>query len=132
MYQRIIIIGRLGADPVQRFTPNGTPVTSFSVATDRAWTDESGGAQKRTVWFRVSAWRKLGEICGKYLAKGRMVMVEGEMVEPKPYQATNGDLRASLDVTAREVKFLSSKSDGESQEATAEAEPIDDEDQIPF
>ena len=108
MYQKLIIVGRLGRDPEMRYTPDGTPVTSFSVATDRQWTDASGTKKQKMVWFRVSAWRKLAEVCNQYLKKGRQVLVEGEMAEPKPYQGSDGTWRASLDVTAQTVKFLGS------------------------
>jgi single-strand DNA-binding protein len=70
MYQRLVLVGRLGRDPEMRYTPDGTPVTSFSVATDRRWTDASGQQQERTVWFRVTAWRRLAETCNQYLRKG--------------------------------------------------------------
>jgi len=133
MYQKTIIIGRLGREPEMRYIESGKAVTSFSVATDRSWTDANGQKQERTVWFRVSAWGKLGEICNQYLAKGRQVMVEGELTEPRPYQAKDGEWRASLDLTAREVKFLGGKSDnasqGESQTAVAVSE---EEEAIPF
>ena len=111
MYQKIIIIGWLGRDPEMRYTPTGTPVTSFSVATDRRWTDSNGQLQKRTVWFRVSAWRRLAETCNQYLSKGRLVMVEGEIQEPRPYQARDGEWRASLEITARNVQFLGGRGD---------------------
>ena len=138
MYQKLIIIGRLGRDPEMRYTPEGTPVTSFSVATDRRWTDASGEQQQRTVWFRVSAWRRLAETCNQYLSKGRLVMVEGEIQEPKAYQSRDGEWRASLNVTARAVKFLGGRADtapapadqaGEG--APAEPGPVEEED-IPF
>jgi len=136
MYQKTIIIGRLGREPEMRYIESGKAVTSFSVATDRSWTDANGQKQERTVWFRVSAWGKLGEICNQYLAKGRQVMVEGELTEPRPYQAKDGEWRASLDITAREVKFLGGKSDnasqGESQTATTAASEEESEEQIPF
>ena len=134
MYQKIIIIGRLGSDPASRFTQSGTQVTSFSVATDRRWTDSNGQQQERTVWFRVSAWRKLGELCNQYLAKGRLVMVEGTLDEPKPYQGKDGEWRASLDVTAREVKFLGGRNEGQ-QQGSAQATPTPTpttEEEIPF
>ena len=111
MYQKLVIVGRLGRDPEMRYTQDGTPVTSFSVATDRRWTSQSGESQQRTVWFRVSAWRRLAETCNQYLAKGRMVLIEGELTEPRPYQGRDGEWRASLDVTARTVKFLGGRSD---------------------
>ncbi len=141
MYQRIIIIGRLGRDPEMRYTAQGTPVTSFSVATDRVWTDQSGQRQERTVWFRVSAWRRLAETCNQYLSKGRLVMVEGELQEPTPYQSRDGEWRASLEITARDVKFLGGRGDagagyeGGSREADAGdtgAGSILDEEEIPF
>jgi len=106
MYQRITIIGNLGGDPQERKTPDGTPVTSFSVATNKRWTDGSGEQQERTVWFRVTAWRRLAETCAKYLRVGRQVYVEGELREPEPYQSRDGEWRASLDLTAYTVKFL--------------------------
>jgi len=135
MYQKLIIIGRLGRDPEMRYTPSGTPVTNFSVATDRRWTDQSGQAQERTVWFRVTAWRRLAETCNQYLSKGRMVMVEGELNVPKPYQARDGEWRASLDVTARNVQFLGGRGDAGPAGPGAEPEeaaPNMDEEEIPF
>ena len=123
MYQRTIIIGRLGADPSMRYTQDGTPVTGFSVATDERWNDASGKQQQRTTWFRVTAWKKLGEICNQYLKKGGLVMVEGELAEPKPYQKSDGSWGASLDLRAQTIKFLSGK--GDAQEETQE-------DNVPF
>ena len=136
MYQKIIIIGNLGRDPEMRYTPDGTPVTSFSVATSRRWTDPSGQQQERTVWFRVSAWRRLAETCNQYLSKGRQVFVEGELQEPRPYQGRDGEWRASLDVTARTVQFLGGRGDvgaaAPSEEGPGEAPDLLDEEEIPF
>ena len=136
MYQKLILIGRLGRDPEMRYTQDGTPVTSFSVATDRRWTDKSGQQQQRTTWFRVSAWRKLAETCNQYLSKGKQVMVEGELSEPKPYQKRDGTYGASLDVTAYTVKFLGSREDSAGpavtdDEGAAGGVAIEDE-EIPF
>lgn len=130
MYQQLVIVGRLGRDPESRYTPDGTPVTTFSVATDRRWTDASGQQQERTIWFRVTAWRRLAETCNQYLAKGRSVLVCGELNEPKPYQAKDGTWRCSLDVTATAVKFLSGKSDNE-QGGEGDGGGVGEED-IPF
>ena len=127
MFQKITIIGNLGRDPETRYLSDGTPVTSFSVATTQRWTDSSGQRQERTVWFRVSAWRRLTEVCNEYLNKGRQVFVEGELREPRPYQGSDGEWRASLDVTARTVQFL-----GQRGEAQTPATPADDTDEIPF
>jgi single-strand DNA-binding protein len=136
MYQKLIIIGRLGRDPEMRYTPDGTPVTSFSVATDRRWTDANGQQQSRTVWFRVTAWRRLAETCNQYLTKGRLVMVEGELTEPRPYQSRDGEWRASLDVTANAVKFLGGRGDtggsGFGEDVAAGGPETLDEEEIPF
>jgi len=125
MYQNTIVIGHLGRDPEMRYTPSGVPVCSFSVATTRKWTDAAGAAQEKTTWFRVSAWRKLAETCSQYLHKGQLVMVEGEIDASAYTPKDGGEPRASLELTARTVKFLSKS--GEAQEAAAE-----DENQIPF
>jgi single-strand DNA-binding protein len=140
MYQKVLIIGRLGRDPEMRYTAQGTPVTSFSVATDRVWNDASGQRQERTTWFRVSAWRRLAETCNQYLTKGQLVMVEGEVQEPKPYQARDGEWRASLELTALNVKFLSGRGEGGAPavpgESTSEGGDrggaVLDEEEIPF
>ena len=118
MYQRIILIGHLGGDPQMRFTPEGVPVTTFSVATNRKWTDASGNPQEKTVWFRVTTWRKLAEQCNQYLAKGKLVMVEGELESdpqsggPRVWTDRDGHPRASYEVTARAVRFLGGAGQG--------------------
>ncbi len=136
MYQKLFLIGRLGRDPEMRYTTEGTPVTSFSVATDRRWTDSSGQSQERTVWFRVSAWRRLAETCNQYLTKGRLVFIEGTLTEPKPYQGKDGTWRASLDVTADSVKFLGGREGGGTADSAAGADEApsgaNDETDIPF
>ncbi len=71
MFSKTIIVGHLGRDPELRYTSGGQPVCSFSVATSRSWTDQSGQPQEKTTWFRVTAWGKLGELCNQYLTKGR-------------------------------------------------------------
>lgn len=133
MFQRIFIIGRLGSDPQMRYTPDGTPVTTFNVATDRRWTDANGQQQQRTVWFRVSAWRRQAETCNQFLTKGQLVLVEGELMEPRVYQGRDGQWRASLDVTAQVVRFLSARGEGAAK-AEEEVTPPDtvQEEDIPF
>ena len=135
MYQKVIIVGNLGRDPEMRYTPDGTPVTSFSVATSRRWTDSNGQQQERTVWFRVSAWRHLAETCNQFLTKGRQVLVEGELSEPRVWQGRDGEYRASLELTARNVKFLGGRGDmvaGPSAPADVEDEGGLEEEEIPF
>lgn len=106
MYQQITIIGRLGRDPELRYTPTGTPVCTFNVATDRVWNNSEGVRQEETTWHRVTTWRKQAETCAQYLTKGSMVLVTGS-VKAHGYQNRGGDVEASLEVTAENVKFLS-------------------------
>lgn len=103
---KLTIIGNLTSDPEQRTTATGKTVTSFSVAVNRRGGNEAD-------FFRVSAWDKTAENCGKFLSKGRKVCVVGP-VSVRTYQANNGETRASLEVTANEVEFLSPRNDGNS------------------
>jgi single-strand DNA-binding protein len=107
MYQQCMIVGNLGKDPEMRYTPDGTPVTSFSVAVSKK---KSDGTEK-TTWFRVTCWRKLAEVTNQYLKKGRQVMVIGE-VDASSFLGQDGQPRASLELTANEVKFLGGREEG--------------------
>ena len=137
-YQQVTIVGRLGRDPEMRYTSSGVPVTSFSVATSRNWTGQDGQRQEKTVWFRVTAWRKLGELASQYLTKGREVLVIGEIEEPSVWTDRDGNNRASLEVTARDIRFLGSRDDamgsGAPQQAAAPAGdgPAQTDEEIPF
>ncbi|MBC7263260.1 MAG: single-stranded DNA-binding protein [Chloroflexi bacterium] len=105
MYQNTVVVGHLGRDPEMRYTPKGTPVTQFTMATTRKWTDAEGNPQEKTTWFRVSAWGRLAETCNQYLSKGRLVLVEGE-IDASAWQGQDGQPRATLELRARNVKFL--------------------------
>ncbi|HZQ10122.1 MAG TPA: single-stranded DNA-binding protein [Anaerolineae bacterium] len=115
MYQRLVLVGNLGRDPEMRYTPNGTAVTTFPVATSRRWTDASGQLKEETAWFRVSVFGKQAEICNQYLAKGRRVLVEGELAVdektggPRVYTRKDGTAGASFEVRANTVRFLTPK-----------------------
>ena len=102
---KITIIGHLGRDPEMRYTPQGTPVTDFSVATSRRFTDSMGERREETDWFRVSAWRQLAELCNQYLQKGSLVYVEGRL-HTRTYEGNDGVMRFSNEVTANDVRFL--------------------------
>ncbi len=106
MFQQLILIGNLGSDPELRYTADGTPVASFSVAVNRTWTKEDGSHGDETTWFRVTAWRKLAETVNQYLKKGRQVLVVGR-VSARGYVGADGTPRASLEVTAETIRFLS-------------------------
>jgi single-strand DNA-binding protein len=127
MYQSTTVIGHLGRDPEMRYTSSGMAVCSFSVATTRKWTGKDGAQQEKTTWFRVSAWGKLGEVCNQYLAKGRLVMVEGEVDASAYTPKDGGDPKATLELRANTVKFLG----GKGGEAQQEAAPADETD-VPF
>lgn len=119
MYQKLVIVGRLGRDPEMRYMPDGTAVTSFSVATDRRWNDRSTGQPvQETTWFRVSVWGRQAEAANQYLSKGRMVLVEGRLQPdaasggPRTWTAQDGTVRASFEVKADAVQFLGGREDG--------------------
>ena len=81
------------------------------MAVSRTWTNQEGQRQEKTVWFRVTAWRKLAETVSQYLTKGRQVLVVGELEEAQAYTDREGNPRASLEVTALTVRFLGSRGD---------------------
>ena len=99
-----IVIGNVCNDPETRSTPSGVTVCSFNVAVDRRFKDAKG--EKVTDFFRVQAWRGLGETCAKYVKKSMKVAVIGEL-QPRLYEAKDGKTRMSLDVVADEVEFMS-------------------------
>jgi single-strand DNA-binding protein len=107
---RLTIIGNLTRDPEQRTTPSGATVCSFTVAVNRRARRDAQNNQPEADFFRVSAWNQLGETCARYLAKGRKVAVVGP-VSVHTYQGNDGQTRASLEVMANEVEFLSSRSE---------------------
>ncbi len=101
---KITLIGNLTHDPETRSTPSGVTVCSFTIAVNRRFAGADG--QRQTDFFRINAWRQLGENCARYLAKGRKVAVLGEL-QARTYEAKDGTTRMSLDVSADEVEFLS-------------------------
>ncbi len=121
---QVFLTGNLGDAPEMRYTPNGVPVASFSLAVNRTWTDGNGERQQKTIWVRISCWRKLAEVVSEYLAKGSKVLVTGELEPARAYTDRDGNPAASLEVTATVVEFL----DGKPQEPRAEPDPSD----IPF
>lgn len=118
MYSQFTIAGRLGQDPEMRYTPNGIPVTNFSVAVNRSWTDGDGQQQEETTWFKVTCWRKQAETCSTYLKKGAQVLVEGANMSVEAWVDSEKTAQASLVLTPRRVVFLSPK--GEDMETTAD------------
>ena len=112
MYQKIFLAGNLGQDPELRYTPNGTPVTRFSVATNETWTGQDGQQQERTIWWRVSVWGQQGEAVSEYLSKGSQVFIEGRMDpdpetgDPRLWTGRDGQSHASFEIIAQRVRFI--------------------------
>ena len=154
MFHRITVIGFVGQDPAMRFTPDGTPVTNFSVATRQVvskervaecptgWKESLNGKNwELTTWIRVTCWRKLAEAVNQYVQRGSQVFVEGELrgeasdgtQNPRIWVGNDGEHRASYEVTARTVKFLGRHDNGNG--APIGEPPPDggeDEEVIPF
>ncbi len=107
---KLTIIGNLTRDPELRTTSAGIGVCDFTVAVNRRTSRANAGTQPEADFFRVSAWRQLGENCQRFLAKGRKVCVIGP-VSARTYQANDGTTRVSLEVMAEDVEFLSSRND---------------------
>ena len=118
---KIVLMGRLTRDPELRRTQSGVAVVSFSLAVDRDFQSRDSG-EKQTDFFRINAWRQLGDVCSRYLAKGRKVAVIGEL-QARTYEAKDGTTRMSLDVSADEVEFLTPKGDDQGNSYSAPTAP---------
>ncbi|MFC2036697.1 single-stranded DNA-binding protein [Chloroflexota bacterium] len=154
MFHRVTLIGNVGQDPQMRYTQDGTPVTSFSVATSTSlskatrpecpngWKESYNGKNwELTTWWRVTCWRGLAETVNQYLTKGRQVFVEGEVggesvdgnQNPRVWTGNDGVARASFEVTARTVKFLGGRGDSAAGAPIGEPPPEGfEEDTLPF
>ncbi|MCI0422089.1 MAG: single-stranded DNA-binding protein [Acidobacteria bacterium] len=117
---KVILVGRLGKDPELKYTQGGTPVVKFSLATDETWKDQSGEKQQRTEWHNIVAWRKLAEICGQYLNKGKLVYIEGKL-QTRSWDDKEGHKRYTTEVVADNMVMLSGKGDDARHERSAAA-----------
>lgn len=104
-FNKIIIVGNLGRDPELRYTPQGTAVCSFSVATSEKRRDKGGDMQDVTTWFRVTMWGKQAETASKYLTKGKPVYIEGRL-RIEEWTDRDGNNRQSLEVNATDMQFI--------------------------
>lgn len=111
-FNKIIIVGNLGRDPELRYTPQGTAVCNFSVATTEKRRDKSGEFQDVTIWFRVTLWDKKAEVAAKYLQKGRPVYIEGRL-RVEEWTDRDNNNRYTLEVTATDMQFIGSGADRE-------------------
>jgi len=125
MYQKLLIVGNLGRDPELRYTPQGSPVATLSVATNRKRKD----GDDSVCWFKVTVWGSQAEACNVYLSKGRQVLIEGELTPdpatgaPRIWTRSDGTPGASFEVTASIVKFL---------QGGRELEPEPEQEELPF
>ncbi len=119
---RIQLIGRLGRDPESRTTTGNRDVATFPLAVDRRWKTDSGEAKEATDWFTVDAWGRLGEICQKYLTKGRLIFVDGR-VQTDRWQDDKGETHYRTKVVAANMQILDRKPD-EPEGADAEEEAV--------
>jgi len=127
-YQKLIIVGNLGRDPEMRYLPDGTPVTTLSIATNRRWNNGDGSRGEETTWFRVTCWRKTAEIAAQYLTKGRQVMVEGRLTPdkatggPRVWTRQDGTAGASYEVTVDRLVLLGGRQNGDAAGAQEDFE----------
>ena len=107
---KVILIGNAGADPELRYTPGGSAVSNFSIATNESWTNSSGERQERTEWHRIVVWGRLAEICNQYLRKGSKVYIEGKL-QTSSWEGQDGVKRYTTEVVARDMQLLDSRGD---------------------
>ena len=109
---KVMIIGNLGKDPEMKYTPQGTPITTFSVAVSRTRKGSDGQVIDETEWFRVVAWERLAETCNEYLRKGSKVFIEGRL-QTRKYTGQDGQERQIVEVVAQEMQMLDSRQQGQ-------------------
>ncbi|MBF6613913.1 MAG: single-stranded DNA-binding protein [Chloroflexi bacterium] len=108
---KVMLIGNLGKDPEMKYTQQGTPVTTFSMAVSRSWKSPDGQAKEETEWFRIVAWQKLAEQCNEYLHKGSKVYIEGRL-QTREWQAPDGQQKQIVEVIANEMLLIDSRQGG--------------------
>lgn len=138
MVNKAILIGRLGADPEVRYTPDGLMITNFNLATDESRKDKNGERIQKTEWHRIVTFGKLAEIAGKYLSKGKMVFIEGR-IQTRAWEDKDGNKRYTTEIIAANMRMLEAKGtarpDDAAYESTAplaDGEPSPSEDDVPF
>lgn len=138
MINKVILIGRLGADPEVRYTPDGTMVVNFRIATDETYKNKQGEKVSKTEWHRIVVFGRLAEICGNYLGKGRLVFIEGKL-QTRTWDDKDGNKRSLTEILASNMQMLESKGQGRGQDAVMDepmpayglGEPMPDDD-VPF
>lgn len=120
---KVMLIGNLGKDPELRYTSSGDAVANFSIATGESWKDKDGNKQERTEWHNIVAWKKLAEICGEYLKKGKKVYVEGRL-QTRSYDDKEGVKRYVTEIVADQMLMLGDKPEGGESKSTRQPETV--------
>jgi len=133
---KAIVLGNLGKDPEVRFLPNGDAVCNFSLATTESWKDKDGQKLDKTEWHNIVLFRKLAEIAGEYLKKGRPVYIEGRL-QTRKWKDKEGADRYTTEIVADQMQMLGSKEEArEAPKVPAETQAPKDfddmKDDIPF
>lgn len=105
MVNKVILVGRLGKDPDIRYTRDGTMITNFTIATSEQWKDKNGEKVQKTEWHQIVAYRKLAEICGNYLVKGKLVFIEGR-IQNRSWEDKQGNKHYTTEIIAGDMKML--------------------------
>lgn len=122
MMNKVMLIGRLGKDPDVKYTPDGTMVTTFRLATDEQWKDKNGEKVQRTEWHQIVTYRKLAEICGNYLVKGKLVFIEGK-IQTRSWEDKEGVKKYTTEIIASNMQMLDSKGQGKTSESSSDSAP---------
>jgi len=123
MVNKAMLIGRLGKDPEVRYTPDGTMVTNFNLATDEQWKDKNGEKVQKTEWHRIVTFGKLAEICGNYLVKGKLIFVEGR-IQTRSWEDKDGVKRFTTEIIASNMQMLDSKAQSKADDSSLEASSV--------
>jgi len=130
MYNKVTLVGRLGTDPEIKYTQSGTPVATFNLATSETW-KKDGNKQEKTEWHKIVAWENLGEVCGKYLTKGKLVLIEGKL-QTRSWEDKEGNKKQVTEIVARDMKMLGSGNGSNNpNKPSGDSSPIP-EDDVPF
>lgn len=114
---KVLLIGNLTRDPELRYAPSGAAVVNFGLAVNRFYTDQSGEKKQETCFINIVAWRKLAELCGEYLSKGRSIFVEGRL-QSRTWETEDGQKRSTIEVIADGIQFLNRKNEEITEESS--------------
>lgn len=120
---KVMLIGRLTRDPELRTIPSGQSVATFSLATGRVWKDQQGARQEKTEFHNIVVWRKLAEIAGQYLKKGRQIYLEGRL-ENRSWDDPSGVKKYRTEIVADNLIMLGSKSDNAAHAAASQSPSV--------